>query len=540
MFIVKYYLMTSLAFAIAAFYSSFLLVKIGFIWLAVSLFLVCVGYILDKPGLFRKRRDGRIPLYIQWLFLPFLMGAQAYNWWARRNDSVPAIQKIDDDLFLACRLTSSDLPSLQADGVNAILDATAEFSGLNISSDELNFNYLNVPILDHKSPHEEDLIHAVNWIRNQIKNGNKVVVHCALGRGRSVFIMAAFLVASGRAENVEKALSRINSIRGTAKLNSFQYKLLSKVAKSGALSLKRGLLLIVNPVSGKGTWSTSREEIEQLLAPTFDLEIALTTEKISATELIGQYKLATFDMVVACGGDGTINEVAANLVGTDIPLGIIPLGTTNALAHVLLGAHIKVIPVSAACDVILAGTTKLLDTAKCNNDLMLLVAGIGFEEQMIANADRESKREYGELAYLKALQAAVEENRGENYTLAINGNAPRSVKATSIVVSNAAPFTTVLAQGNGTPDPFDGKLDLTIIEADCDSIKAIAALSMQSLSKILDDDTRIDGVEHQCIESITIESESDKPLRYVIDGETKQADSLQISLQPKSLNILCS
>lgn len=83
--------------------------------------------------------------------------------------------------------------------------------------------------------------------------------------------------------------------------------------------------------------------------------------------------------------------MASQLVHSDIVLGILPLGTANALCHVLYGIENKIIPVETACGAILQGEVTQIDTALCNQDLMLLVAGIGFEQQMIEYAEREQK-----------------------------------------------------------------------------------------------------------------------------------------------------
>jgi diacylglycerol kinase family enzyme len=94
------------------------------------------------------------------------------------------------------------------------------------------------------------------------------------------------------------------------------------------------------------------------------------------------------DTVIACGGDGTVSEVAASLVNTDIKLGLLPMGTTNALCHVLLGIKVKLLPVETACSCIITGHTRLIDTAICNDRVVLLLVGLGFGQKMIEAASR--------------------------------------------------------------------------------------------------------------------------------------------------------
>jgi diacylglycerol kinase family enzyme len=103
---------------------------------------------------------------------------------------------------------------------------------------------------------------------------------------------------------------------------------------------------------------------------------------------------------LAGGGDGTVNEVAMAIQNKKVSFGILPLGTTNALSHVLYGNRVKSSPIQTACDAILANKTMQIDAATCNEHLLLLAAGIGFEQKMIAGADRTKKNELGQLAYI--------------------------------------------------------------------------------------------------------------------------------------------
>jgi hypothetical protein len=236
MFIVKYYVIGALASFLIAWSIPTWYFSLAFAWLGVSLSVVSAAYVLDIPNVFRKGKDGAIPWYIMWILLPFFYGVQLYNSWARKKDAIPAIQEIIPNLYLGCRLYPSDIEYLERTGVSAILDATSEFNGLNWSAKDSNLAYTNVPILAHCSPHQDDLKRAVDWISQHIGDQRGVVVHCALGRGRSVLIIAAYLLASGRFDSVDKALAHINSIRETAQLNEEQYGKLALMHEQGALS----------------------------------------------------------------------------------------------------------------------------------------------------------------------------------------------------------------------------------------------------------------------------------------------------------------
>jgi diacylglycerol kinase family enzyme len=119
------------------------------------------------------------------------------------------------------------------------------------------------------------------------------------------------------------------------------------------------------------------------LSAYYNLTVLITSKEANGIVLAQQAMADSPHLIIACGGDGTVAEVASVLVNTDCKLGIIPLGTANALAHVLMGIKSKLIPVEMACDLIIDGQTQRMDTAYCNGELMLLLAGIGFEQAMI-------------------------------------------------------------------------------------------------------------------------------------------------------------
>lgn len=93
------------------------------------------------------------------------------------------------------------------------------------------------------------------------------------------------------------------------------------------------LHFIVNPISGTGRHEITEHLIRQFLpADGFQIEVHHTAYKGHATDLSKAALALNADIVVACGGDGTINEVASVLVGTGKKLAIIPLGSGNGLS----------------------------------------------------------------------------------------------------------------------------------------------------------------------------------------------------------------
>ena len=535
MFIVKYYLIAAVFSAVLAYCSPYILLSVVLGWVSLSLLMVSSAYVFQAPGIFRKKQNGSIPWVIRWLFIPFLAGAQLYNYVARARDKVPAIQQIDDKLFLACRLFPGDIETLQRENISAVVDVTAEFGGLDWSAQSADMRYLNIPVLDHQSPKQADLIHAVHWIANQQRAGKAVVVHCALGRGRSVLVVAAYLLCQNPELTVSEALQKIKDIRQTAALNRSQLKALIKLHRNGHLRLREPAWIIANPVSGGGKWPLHRDEIEQRFASHFQLKIVETTEQTDAGMLARQAIDEGATTLIACGGDGTLSAVAAELIDTDLRLGIIPLGTANALAHALFGLKSKVIPVSAACDHIINGKAHRIDTASCNQQLILLVLGIGFEQKMIATADRGQKDEGGQLAYVRALWDAINQNAAQTLRVSFDQQPERDIEACSFIVANAAPFLTVLAQGGGEPNYRDGLLDITWLPRSEDPNQHIVSMSELMMSGLFED-YKAQSVEYT--QAKTIKISADSPIDYVVDGENFVDQQLLITINPASLNIV--
>lgn len=506
-----------------------------FYWSALSLILVSGAYIFNLAKIFRKRENGIIPFYIRWAFVPFLLGAQIYNAYSRKHDKVPPIQKINEHLFLACRLFPSDIDTLKENGITAILDVTCEFDGLEWSSTQENISYLNIPVLDHSVPTHSQLNQAINWIHHHIKEDRRVVVHCALGRGRSVFVMAAYLLSQDKNADVHQILAQIKETRETANLNKHQLRHLAKRHKKGELVIKNKAVLIANPVSGTKMWQDKEPLIVARLSEYYDLNVLTTSKEINGIELAKQAIKNKPDIIIACGGDGTVTEVASVLVNTQCKLGIIPMGTANALAHVLMGISSKIIPVEQACELIIDGQTHTIDTAYCNDELMLLLAGIGYEQSMIEKADRDSKNKSGQLAYLNGFFQAFSEQKAQTLYVTLDDNQTQEVHTNSFIVANAAPFTTLLAQGGGQPNHEDGLLDINWLipsEENTTSVLSIAELMFSSITQ-----TQLAiSSHHTNAKKVTITA--DEEIKYVLDGEIKTADTLTITVDPASLNVI--
>lgn len=158
-------------------------------------------------------------------------------------------------------------------------------------------------------------------------------------------------------------------------------------------------LIIVNPKAGQEKLTVLRRRLGGAFAArgcNFDI---VTTERSGhATELAREAAQLGFAMVCVVGGDGTIAEAATGLVGFDVPLGIIPRGTANQVAH-----NLKV-PVSLerAVDCAINGRPQPIDLGQIDGKAFALVAGAGFDAAVMSSATREMKERWGFGAYIYA------------------------------------------------------------------------------------------------------------------------------------------
>lgn len=293
--------------------------------------------------------------------------------------------------------------------------------------------------------------------------------------------------------------------------------------------MNRSACLIFNPVAGQGDSEQDLAMIRAILEPEIDLDIQLTTKEISAQELASEAVRRGVDTIIASGGDGTLSAVAAAVVGSDIPFGIISRGTANAFATALG------IPdtIDAACQVILQGVTRTVDAASCNEHRMVLLVGIGFEAEAVEKADREAKNRFGVLAYILA---GLQELRNlQNFDVEIETE-EKIIKtsAASVTVANAAPPSSILAQGPAGIIVDDGLLDLTIV-APLNRAGAIAAAF-----HLFQTASTGNGAERNDIGYLRgkqFKITTDPPQKIVVDGEILGTTPVEIRCIPAGLKV---
>ena len=288
--------------------------------------------------------------------------------------------------------------------------------------------------------------------------------------------------------------------------------------------------LIFNPVSGQGNPDADLALIRRLLEPDIQLKVVLTEDHRDPAEQVQAILATGTDLVLASGGDGTVSAIAAALIETDIPLGILPRVTATAFATAL-GLPLNL---TAACEAILAGTTRVVDAARCNGHPLILLAGIGLEAEMVDRANRDLKNRLGTLAYLLAGIQQFQEQTAFEATIDIEGELTE-VETGTITVANAAPATSVLAQGFGKVLADDGLLDVTIATPKT-RLQGLNALTSLFAAALVNVPTNREDIIRLRTPRLKITTEP--PQKVAIDGEIIGTTPVELECLPEALTVI--
>ena len=179
---------------------------------------------------------------------------------------------------------------------------------------------------------------------------------------------------------------------------------------------KQKIVFIINPISGMVKKENVGNQISLYIdKEKYDYQIINTKYAAHAIEITAQVVSNGADIIVAVGGDGSVNEVVNGLKGSNVKLGIIPLGSGNGLARFLkIPFQIK-----TAIEVLNKGNFTAVDTVNVNDRVFLSIAGIGFDALVAKRFAKYHKR--GFWSYFAIATKEYRMYRPKKYQLTLNG-----------------------------------------------------------------------------------------------------------------------
>ena len=286
--------------------------------------------------------------------------------------------------------------------------------------------------------------------------------------------------------------------------------------------------IILNPAAGK---ARDLEDVVARLARVPNGEIRISSKPGSAARFASGALRKGFDLVVAAGGDGTLNEVV-NGIGEnlgDARVGLIPLGTGNDFARTIGVPD----DIEAAIDLIVIGETREVDLVRVTSDevrYFVNVSAGGFSGLVDEKLTPEIKKTWGPLAYLRGAAAALSELRAYRTTLALDNSESLTLDLYNVVVANGRYVAggTLIAPEASIDD---GLLDIVLIPQ-----RSAPELALLAAQVALGTHLTSEAIVFRRAAQLTVNS---KPgMWFNVDGELVGNEPARFEILPRALRFI--
>lgn len=287
--------------------------------------------------------------------------------------------------------------------------------------------------------------------------------------------------------------------------------------------------IIINPISGGARPGVARARAgvaaDLLTSSGEGGEVFVTERKGHARELAAGAVARGARLIVAWGGDGTVNEIASFLAFGQTPLAIVPSGSGNGLARDLGVARRPEDALRRA----LGASPRVIDAGELGGRLFFNLAGVGFDAHVASCFDRDAAGRRGLASYVRITLRELVAYRSATYRLD-RGGAFRSHHALLVTFANGSQFGNGLRIAPGARLD-DGKLELVVFEESA-RLRTFAALPRLFADRAKG--TR--GLSQEPIEHAAVES--DHPMMFHVDGEVVQGGTrLEARVLPGALRV---
>jgi YegS/Rv2252/BmrU family lipid kinase len=289
--------------------------------------------------------------------------------------------------------------------------------------------------------------------------------------------------------------------------------------------MKKKIAFIINPKSGTINKKELPEIIkEEIDSSKFDYYVEFTKYRGNGSELTASFVKSGFFAVIAVGGDGTVNEIAKELIHSNTSLGILPIGSGNGLAR-----HLN-IPMSFRKAIQVLNNSEIIniDYGIVNEHPFFCTCGTGFDAYVSLEFAKGQKR--GIMAYIEKMITGYFSYKPQNYHLQGEGIDLKS-KAFVLTFANASQW------GNNAyiapqASVQDGMLDISLMSNF--PVIAIPSIALQLFTKTIDKDLFMTTLRAKEIKLIREES---GPFHY--DGEPyEEGKEINVRIVPEGLKVL--
>jgi YegS/Rv2252/BmrU family lipid kinase len=286
-------------------------------------------------------------------------------------------------------------------------------------------------------------------------------------------------------------------------------------------------VMIANPTSG--SYAQHAQELEENIAflrqSGWNVELRLMEAAGDARRLAHEAVEQKADVVIAAGGDGTINEVIQKLAGSETALGVLPIGTVNVWAREMD------IPLDSggACEVLLHGTTRRVDLGRVNDHYFLLMVGIGFDGEVTQSVENKPLKRLGVLGYLLASIWVRFRFDGFRASLKIDEREVRT-RAVQIVIGNTRLYGGAI-KFTWQAKCDDGLLDVCIVHKGSTLSQMLMILDL-----LLQRERGRQRVSYETCESLELRTR--RPIAMQIDGDPAGQTPATLSAVPDALKVI--
>lgn len=308
-------------------------------------------------------------------------------------------------------------------------------------------------------------------------------------------------------------------------------KVRPRQAQRSRLQTAPRVRIIANPISGtmRGNIGIAelQDTVDWLEEHDIPTELKLTERPGHATQLAREAVRAGMDVVVAAGGDGTVNDVIQALAGTSTALGVLPMGTVNVWAREVG------IPrnLDHAREALAHGVRRQIDLGRAGSRYFLLMAGIGFDAEVARRVDRGPLKRLGlkMLDYLATAGMLSVIQRPTRVWMRYSGKR-RSVNALMIIIGNTRLYGGALTFAkNAIAD--DGLLDLVVVES-TSVLQRLGVLLWAVLRRVKF------TPKIRYAQARMIRLEASWPVPVQVDGEVIGTLPMSFSVAPRALTVI--